>query len=117
MNAKAKLLSAALLAALFVPDVALAQTVRASGNVPLRSGPGSGYPVIAHLANGERVPVLDCTRQSRWCLVEGAFGRGWARGSYLVGGAAKSRVTPFEFSVNPFPWGHDGFFGRNRDDD
>lgn len=81
---------------------ALAAEARASGDVPVREGPGTRYAIIDQLTGGEYYDVLDCTRASRWCLVaEGGYELGWVRGSYLVGSGAKARVTPFEFLVRP----------------
>jgi hypothetical protein len=42
-----------------------------------------------------------CTRESIWCRIVYEDGPdGWVLGSYLVGSAAKMRVTPPEFT-NP----------------
>jgi uncharacterized protein YraI len=111
---------AALLAtALVLPtaaDAASRSTARASGTIPLRAGPGSGYATIGSLANGTRVHLERCTYESNWCLVliddEPA---GWARGSYLVGSGAKLQVTPHTFlgfdPFDPLP------FRKHHDDD
>jgi uncharacterized protein YraI len=81
---------------------AAAAEARASGDVPVRAGPGNRYRIIDRLHDGEYYEVLRCTRQSLWCLVgEGRYELGWVRGSYLVGSGAKARATPFEFLVNP----------------
>jgi len=81
---------------------AVAGEARASGNVPVHSGPGSYYRVIDHLIDDEYYEVEDCTRQARWCLVSEAGDLlGWVRGSSLVGSGAKVNVTPFEFLVTP----------------
>jgi uncharacterized protein YraI len=81
---------------------AAAGEARASGDVPVRSGPGDRYRVIDRLFDGEYYDVLRCTRQSRWCLVaEDGYRLGWVRGSYLVGSGAKAQVTPFEFLIKP----------------
>ncbi|HEY0917847.1 SH3 domain-containing protein [Devosia sp.] len=81
---------------------ALAGEARASGDVPVRRGPGEDYRVIDCLVDGAYYEVEDCTRRARWCLVsEDGELLGWVRGSYLVGSAAKNRVTPFEFLVTP----------------
>jgi uncharacterized protein YraI len=94
------------LAAASLAGPALAGEARASGNVPVRLGPGSGYPVVDRLVNGNYYEVEDCTRQSRWCFVsDDGEDLGWVRGSSMVGSAAKNRVTPFEFLVTPrFPF-------------
>jgi uncharacterized protein YraI len=92
-------------------------TARASGNVPLRAGPGARYEVIGKLANGMRVHLQRCTYESNWCLVLiDGDPAGWARGSYLVGSGAKREVTPFKFlgfdPLDPLP-----FHGHHDDDD
>jgi uncharacterized protein YraI len=96
------LLSALLIAALTLPLEA--GEARSSGNTPYRTGPGDMYPVLGKLVDGQYYEVEDCTREANWCLVsEDGDYLGWVRGSYLVGGAAKTRVTPpeFMFQFNP----------------
>lgn len=84
------------------PLPALAGEARASGDVPVRRGPGADYRIIGRLVDGQYYEVEDCTRRAHWCLVsfDGDV-LGWVRGSYLVGSGAKNRVTPFEFLVTP----------------
>ena len=96
------IISALLIAALTLPLEA--GEARSSGNTPYRTGPGEGFPTIGKLVDGQYYEVEDCTREERWCLVsDGGEYLGWVRGSYLVGGAAKTRVTPpsFLFDVHP----------------
>jgi len=101
MRLKLAVLAVAL-AALASVGTAAAAEARASGNVPVRSGPGSHYRVIDRLVDGEYYQVLQCTRRSNWCFVaDGRDRLGWVRGSFLVGSGAKNRVTPFEFLVTP----------------
>ncbi|MDP1729725.1 MAG: SH3 domain-containing protein [Devosia sp.] len=99
---KPLLLPAALALATLTAAPALASEARASGNAPVRSGPGSFYRVVDRLVDGEYYEVERCTRQALWCLVseEGDL-LGWVRGSQLVGSPAKVNVTPFEFLVTP----------------
>ena len=98
---QAALAALTLLAALS-PLAADASEARASGNAPVRSGPGDFYRVIDHLVDGAYYEVEDCVRRARFCLVsEDGDLLGWVRGSFLVGSAAKVNVTPFEFLVNP----------------
>lgn len=83
-----------------LPAAAASQnTARATGNLPIRTGPGSGYAVIGTLKSGSRVHLERCTRESNWCLFVDDDGDavGWVRGSYLVGSAAKLEVTPQKF--------------------
>jgi len=104
MKSLAALALAALTLAAVTPLPALAGEARASGDVPVRRGPGDQYRVIDHLVDGQYYEVEDCTRQARWCLVsEDGDLLGWVRGSYLVGSGAKAAVTPFEFT-EPFFW-------------
>jgi uncharacterized protein YraI len=107
------------IAAPAVAEAASRGTVRASGDVPLRDGPGARYDIIGKLPNGTRVHLERCTRNSNWCLaVLDGEPIGWARGSYLVGSGTKLEVTPQEFlgfnPLDPIPT-----FGRHRhrDDD
>ena len=74
-------------------------TARASGDIPVRSGPGAGYRIIGTLPGGSQVRLQRCTKESNWCLFLGKDGEpaGWVRGSYLVGSGAKLEVTPYKF--------------------
>lgn len=98
-----KLVSAAIALALLTLPASAAPTARSSGTQAVHLGPGSGYGVIDKLRNNERVTVLRCTRQARWCLVGQLDGgpSGWVEGSYLIGSPAKNAVTPFPFNFNP----------------
>ncbi len=89
--------------ALLVPaaaaEAASKSTARATGDIPVRSGPGGGYRIIGTLADGSKVHLQRCTSGSNWCLFLDDDGDpvGWVRGSYLVGSAAKLEVTPHKF--------------------
>ena len=102
-------LAAASLAVPTGAEAASTSTARASGDIPLRAGPGSRYAVIDELANGTRVHLERCTYESNWCLVliDGEPA-GWARGSYLIGSGAKLQVTPHKFlgfdPLDPIPF-------------
>jgi|GEM_PF-1948511 len=74
-------------------------TARASGDIPVRAGPGAGYETIGTLRNGTEVRLQRCTKNSNWCLFLDRAGEpaGWVRGSYLVGSGAKLEVTPYKF--------------------
>jgi uncharacterized protein YraI len=99
---KFALVAAVALGAAAITLPALAGEARASGDVPVRDGPGGRYDIIDYLDDGEYYEVEDCTRRANWCLVsDGREELGWVRGSYLVGMAAKNAVTPFEFLSSP----------------
>ena len=98
--------AAALVAAtLLAPAIALAGEARASGNATVRECPRSYCDIIGNLEDDEYYEVIECTRHTVWCLVAEADDEddvlGWARGSSLVGSAAKVQVTPFTFLVTP----------------
>jgi len=79
-------------------EAASRNTVLVTGDIPLRSGPGTRYDTVGGLRDGSRVHLAECTRESTWCLVV-VDGRqvGWARGSFLVGWTAKMEVSPSDF--------------------
>lgn len=61
---------------------ALAQTnAVATTNVNVRQGPGTSYPVVDVLRQGEGVSIVRCS--SGWCLVELRRERGWVSRSFL----------------------------------
>ncbi len=102
MRLRSLVLAATLAATTLAPiaaEAASRTTARATGDLPVRSGPGAGYSVIGTLANGSAVYLERCTRESNWCLFLDRNGEpvGWVRGSYLVGSAAKNEVTPHRF--------------------
>ena len=94
------ILALLLLPVLAIPALAEQPTARVSGgNIAVRSGPGNGYATLGKLADGSRVTLDHCTRDDKWCFVTNM---GWVNASYLVGWAAKTRVTQPTFMVNPF---------------
>ena len=87
---------------------ASSSTARASGDIPIRSGPGGAFRIIGTLPDDTRVHLRRCTSESRWCLIIFDHGPdGWVRGSYLVGSPAKLQVTPHKFltfdPLDPIP--------------
>lgn len=78
-----KLLTSALatLAVLASTAMAAAAPAVATGNVNVRSGPGTGYAVIDTLRRGEQVDVQQC--RGSWCYVEKRGADGWVSANYL----------------------------------
>lgn len=52
----------------------------ATGNVNLRQGPGTRYPVVRVLRSGERLDIARCS--GTWCLVDAGRDRGWVAQAY-----------------------------------
>ena len=58
------------LAAVIAPvGGAVAAEARATGNLPIRSGPGNFYARIGTLPDGASVALSRCTRQAFWCRI------------------------------------------------
>jgi len=75
----------AIVAALAVPIAALAQQQAfTSDAVNLRAGPGTEYPVVAVLGQGQSLDVMGCTDGYSWCDVALPDGmRGWISAELL----------------------------------
>ncbi len=73
------------LASLFlaVPTLAQAATGYVTGNVNLRAGPDSDYPLITQIRAGTDVDVQGCTADWEWCDVIVYNNRGWIAGNYI----------------------------------
>ena len=99
-----KTLIAALLIAAAAVTPALAQdTVRTSARLPVFDRPSTDGDLLFKLNKGERIALIRCTRQAKWCLFAGRNGEpaGWVQGGYLIGIGALTRAAPFEFLSNP----------------
>jgi uncharacterized protein YraI len=111
--------SVILAGALTLAGVGAANAAIVQSDLNLRSGPGTGYRVIATMPAGANVPVLGCA--GSWCRV--AFGgvEGYASANYLAGGAPVYAAEPvyvappvlgYELGVGPSwrrGWGYDGW--------
>ena len=74
----------AALALLGTTASAFAAPAVATGNVNVRSGPGTHYSRVDTLRRGERVDVQQC--RGRWCYVEKRGPDGWVSANYLSRG-------------------------------
>lgn len=74
----------AALALLATTATAFAAPAYATGNVNVRSGPGTGYSRVDTLRRGEQVDVIEC--RGSWCYVEKRGPDGWVSASYLTRG-------------------------------
>ncbi|MGB3337930.1 MAG: SH3 domain-containing protein [Devosia sp.] len=71
----------AALALLATTATAFAAPAFATGNVNVRSGPGTGYARVDTLLRGEQVDVQQC--RGSWCYVEKRGPDGWVSANYL----------------------------------
>ncbi|WP_193335127.1 SH3 domain-containing protein [Devosia beringensis] len=74
----------AVLALVASAAAAYAAPAYATGNVNVRSGPGTHYGVIDTLRRGDQVDVRQC--RGSWCFVERRGPDGWVSASYLSQG-------------------------------
>ena len=79
-----KFITGGLAALAFVASAAAATAAPAyaTGNVNVRSGPGTHYGVVDALPRGERVDVQQC--RGGWCFVEKRGPDGWVSSNYLA---------------------------------
>lgn len=109
MNFKSFSLAGGLL--LLSAGVATAAPAVVSGDLNLRSGPGTDYRVLNVLPAGSSVDVLGCADD--WCRVASAEGTGYASSDYLDMGARTYAVAPPPVYAPPpvvrfgFGWGDD----------
>jgi uncharacterized protein YraI len=93
---------------------AAAYPATVTGNLNMRSGPGTGYGVIDTLPPGTVVDVRGCT--GSWCDI----GRGWVSASYLARGGyapapvAAAPVVSFYIGSDPYYWDDDGYYWYYR---
>ena len=117
MSIKSKLttLSVAVIGTAMMSATALAAQATTALNV--RSGPGTGYPVVDVLSAGEEVDIREC--RGSWCYVIKSGPDGWASSRYLTqddGGRSPSRPEPdvgFSIDVPGFSFS----FGNGADFD
>ncbi|HEY0032248.1 MAG TPA: SH3 domain-containing protein [Devosia sp.] len=81
-----KLLAAGLAAfsLMATAGAAFAAPAYVTGNINVRSGPGTGYSVIDTVRRGQRVDVEYC--RGSWCYVEKRGPDGWVSARYLERG-------------------------------
>lgn len=113
MRLNKKVLTAGLTSlALFASaGVAMAAPGFATGNVNVRTGPGTSYAAIDTVRRGESVNVQGC--RDGWCYIEKRGSDGWVSVNYLSSARSASRpVVRFQFNFGSPPR-----FERPRDRD
>lgn len=78
-----KLMAAGLaaMALIATAGAALAAPAYVTGNVNVRSGPGTSFGIVDTVRRGERVDVQQC--RGRWCYVQKRGPDGWVSANYL----------------------------------
>jgi uncharacterized protein YraI len=82
----------ALAAGLLLASVSIAAANTVTNPLNLRSGPGTGYRVIATMPPGSHVDVLECG--AGWCRVAWRGIEGFASASYLAPGGGAYVYAP-----------------------
>jgi uncharacterized protein YraI len=100
----------ALAGALVWSSAAFASPGMATGDVHMRSGPGTQYPVITTIPAGAPVDVMGC---QSWCHVAFDGREGYASGRYIANGYNAPRAyyyrpapPPPVYFGNGYPWWH-----------
>ena len=103
MTPRAFLAGSALAAALVLPSVAAAVPGFTTGNVKVRTGPGTQYQAITTAPAGSGVDILGCIPGRTWCDIVLGNLRGWVSGRYVQeGGAVVQRyVVPRYVAPSP----------------
>ncbi len=83
MRTKTIAAGAALLFGISLSSLAHAANAYATGNVNMRTGPGTEYGRIATVPAGAGVTIHGCLRGYSWCDVRFAGRRGWVSSNYL----------------------------------
>ncbi|MGD9738619.1 MAG: DUF1236 domain-containing protein [Bauldia sp.] len=90
--------AAALLGAVSLPTLALAQPVTGTATVAvdlnLRVGPGPEYYVITAIPANTDVTVFGCNEGLTWCDVDYNGVRGWSYAAYLIYGGPTATPLP-----------------------
>ena len=74
-----------------VSTIAAAEPGVATGDVNMRSGPGTGYPVITTIPAGAPIEVFGC---QSWCQVAYGGAQGYVSGRYVSGGSGYVQPAP-----------------------
>jgi uncharacterized protein YraI len=84
----------AFLAATGAAGLAHAAAGYTTGNVNMRAGPDTSFPVVATVPAGAPVQIFGCVKGWSWCDTLWAGSRGWVSGAYL-NAAWQGATVPF----------------------
>ena len=117
MTPRAFLAGSALAAALVLPSVAAAVPGYTTGNVNVRTGPGTQYQAITTAPAGSGVDILGCMPGRTWCDIVLGNLRGWVSGRYVQEGGAVVQQYVVPRYVAPSPVVRFSFGNTWYDDD
>jgi uncharacterized protein YraI len=94
--------------ALLLSSAAIADSsVVTTGNLNIRTGPGTGYHVIGVIPAGDAATVTSCLSDSSWCSVDYGGMQGWSSANYMTGWSSGNQVV----YASTAPVYHHGLFG------
>jgi hypothetical protein len=70
-------------ALLGMSGAAFAAEAMATTDLNVRSGPGTGYPVIGVLGSGQSTTIRGCLQSGTWCAISQGGEEGWVSARYL----------------------------------
>ncbi|MDR1828243.1 MAG: SH3 domain-containing protein [Methylobacteriaceae bacterium] len=106
------------MAALLAPAGAMAANGFTTGNVNLRSGPGTGYPVVDTVPAGSPLNIRGCLNDIPWCDVSYGGLRGWMSHNYIqiTYNNRRTGLTPGLYAALSIPlitFNLDRYWGRH----
>lgn len=66
------------------PQVTGNRVVINTGNLNVRSGPASGFSIVATVPGGSELAVIGRASDGVWYYVEGSFGQGWLNSEFVL---------------------------------
>jgi hypothetical protein len=66
-----------------------------TGDLNLRSGPGTGFSIVSVTPRGESVTVHGCVAGSAWCAINSDGLEGWSNANWLSGAVAMGNIQSY----------------------
>jgi hypothetical protein len=74
----------------------------ATTSLAVRSGPGSGYPLMATIGAGSPITIEQCLSDRSWCAVDWHGRRGWVAGRSVNASYGDDRRPVLNIEVNAY---------------